>query len=109
MSSITVSDTGFQSILNAALERYSKLTGIDLIGHPSAEKVQNCRFPEDIVELLLERETAFKDYRNKYRKLIDCLRPVVQVIHAISGVCGEATAAVPVSSVHWILLICSCL
>jgi hypothetical protein len=100
MSSKAASGIDFQFILNAALERYTKQTGIDLTGHPSAEKVQNCRSPEDIVELLLEREAAFKDHRNKYRKLIDCLRPVVQVIHAISGVFGEAIAAVLVSSVH---------
>jgi hypothetical protein len=98
MSSITASSTSLESILNAALESYTKQTVIDLTGHPSAEKVQNCHSPEDILELLLERETAFKDYRNKYRKLINCLRPVVQVIHAISGVFGEATAAVLVSS-----------
>jgi hypothetical protein len=109
MPPITASGTSFQSILNAALESYTKQTGIDLTRHPSGEKVQNCHTPEDVVELLLERETAFEDYRNKNRKLIDCLRPVVQVVHAFSSAFGEATAVVLVSSVHWILLIRSCL
>jgi fungal STAND N-terminal Goodbye domain len=99
MSSISASSTSFQSILDAALEGYAQQTGIDLTCHPSAEKVQNCHSPEEFVQLLREREAAFKNYRDKYRKLIDCLRPVVQFVHAFSGVFGEAAAAVPVSSV----------
>lgn len=88
--SSTASSANFQSILDAALDSYTKQTGIDLIKHPSAHKLQNCHSTEDIVQLLLERETAFKEYRDKYRKLIDCLRPVVQVVHAFSGTFAKA-------------------
>ena len=91
MSSITASCANFQFVLDAALESYTKQTGIDLTKHPSADKLQYCHSPEDIVELLLERETAFKDYRNKYGKLIDCLRPAAQIVHVFSGALGEAT------------------
>ena len=86
--------TNFQSVLDAALDSYARQTGVDLAKHRSADKLQNCHSPEDIIQLLSERETAFKDYRDKYRKLIDCLRPVVQVIHAFSGVLGEASGLV---------------
>ena len=82
---MTTSSPNFQSILDAALDNYHKQTGIDLINHPSAEQLQNCHSPDDVVKLLLERESAFKDYRDKYRKLINCLRPVVNVIHAFSS------------------------
>jgi hypothetical protein len=90
----TASSSNFQSILDAALDSYSGQTGVDLTKHPSADKLQNCHSPEDFIRLLLERETAFKDYRDKYRNLIDCLRPVVQVVHAFSGVLGEAAGLV---------------
>jgi hypothetical protein len=80
----------FQSILDAAFESYANQTGIDLTKHPSADKLQNCHSPEDVIKLLLERETAFNNYRDKYRQLIDCFRPIVQVVHAFSGVLGEA-------------------
>ena len=60
-------------------------------------KIQNCHSREDVIQLLLEREFAFKDYRDKYRKLIDCIRPVVQVVHAFSGVLGETSGIVLVS------------
>ena len=83
---MTTLSPNFQSILDAALDNYHKQTGIDLTNHPSAEQLQNCHSPDDVVKLLLERESTFKDYRDKYRKLIDCLRPVVNVIHAFSAI-----------------------
>jgi len=84
-----MSSPNFQSILDAALDSYAKQTGIDLTKHPSAQKLQNCPSPEDVLQILSERESAFKDYRDQYRDLIDRIRPVVQVIHAFSAVLGE--------------------
>jgi hypothetical protein len=103
MSSIAMSSSNFQSILDAALDNYFKQTGIDLINHPSAEQLQNCQSPDDVLQLLLERESAFNDYRDKYRDLIDSLRPVVQAVHVFSSTLGEAAGLV--SSAHSILLI----
>jgi len=100
MSSMATSTSNFQSILDAALDHYHKQTGIDLTKHPFAEQLQNCHSPDDVVQLLLERETSFKDYREKYRKLIDYLRPVVKVIHALSGIIGEGLGAGLVSDQH---------
>ena len=91
---MATSSSNFQSILNAALDDYHKHTGIDLTKHPSAAQLQNCHSPEDVVQVLLEREASFKDYREKYRKLIDCLRPVVKVVHALSGILGEGAGLV---------------
>jgi fungal STAND N-terminal Goodbye domain len=90
MSLPTASSANFQSILDAALDDYARQTGVDLTRHPSAEKLQSCHSPDDVIRLLLEKETAFKDYRDNHRNLIDRLRPVVQVVHAFSGVLGEA-------------------
>lgn len=94
MSQPTASPAIFQSIIDVALDSYARQTGVDLIKHPSAEKLQNCHSSEDIIQLFLERETAFKDYRDKYRNLIDRLRPVVRVVHGFSGVLGEAAGLV---------------
>ena len=103
MSSMATSSSNFQSILDAALSNYHKHTGIDLTKHPSATQLQNCHHsPDDVIQLLLERETSFKDYREKYRKLIDRLRPVVKVIHAFSGILGERAGLV--SNQQYILL-----
>ena len=94
MSSTSMSSNSFQSILDAAFESYSKQTGIDLTKHPSADKLQSCHSTDDVLQVLSERESAFKDYRGKYRNLIDCLRPVVQVVHTFSDVLREAAGLV---------------
>jgi len=94
MSSTTTSSTNFQSILDAALLSYATQTGIDITKHPSADKLQHCHSPEDVIRVLLERETAFKNYREKYHKLIDFLRPVVKVVQAFSGILAEAAGLV---------------
>ena len=84
-----MSSPNFQSILDAALDSYAERTGIDLTKHPSANKLQNCRSSDDVLQILSERESAFEDYRDQYRNLIGRVRPVVQVVHALSGVLGE--------------------
>ena len=71
MSLIAATSANFQSILDAALDSYVKQTGVDITKHPSAEKLQNCHSPEDVIQLLSEGETAFKDYRVKYQNLIN--------------------------------------
>ena len=86
----TESTASFQAVFDDALVRYVEETGVDITKHPSAEKLQNCNSPEDIIQLLFERESAFKDYRNtKFCRLIDRLCPVVRVVHALSSVLGE--------------------
>jgi hypothetical protein len=77
-----------------ALTDYAKLTGIDLAKHPFAEKIELSTTPEAILELLRERERAFKEYREVNRGLISCLSPVVKVLHASSGFLGEAVSLV---------------
>ena len=96
MPPAAIPSTNFQSILNAALKSYTEQTGEDLTNHPFAHKLKSCTTSEDALELLQDRETAFKDYRNKNHKLINCLRPVVQVIHALSGVLGGVAGLVSI-------------
>jgi len=102
MSSTAISSTNLQSILNAGLDYYAKQTGIDLSKHPSADKLQSCATSEDVLQLLQDRETAFEDYRDKHRKLINCLRPVVKVVHAFSGILGEVAGLVSNFSLIWL-------
>ena len=84
----------FQSIIDAALDDYTRQTGIDLTKHPSANKLQNCRSPDDVLQILSERESTFKDYRDQYRNLISRVHPIVQVVHALSAVLGEVAGLV---------------
>jgi hypothetical protein len=89
-----MSSPNFQYIVDAALDSYAKQTGIDLTKHHSANKLQNCHSPDDVLQIISERESAFKDYRDQYRNLINRVRPVVQVVHALSAVLGEIAGSV---------------
>ena len=86
----TISHSNLQLIIDALAE-YSKQTGIDLSQNPFSEKLQQSNTPDAILELLQEREQAFKEYRNGNRRLINCLSPAVRVLHVFSGLLGEAT------------------
>ena len=88
MSSIVISSSNFEVIFDLALANYCEHTGIDLSQHPPelAEKLQNRQSPDAILELLQEKVNEFKDFRNGNHKLINCLRPVVQVLHEFSSV-----------------------
>ena len=90
------SSSNFQLIINA-LADYAKLTGIDLTKSPSAEKIERSNSPEAILELLQEQEKAFKEYREVGRRLISCLNPTIKVLHAFSGILGEAVSMVSVT------------
>ena len=69
-----------------ALADYTKETGFDLSNNPFAAKFKQSSSPEAILQLLQEREKAFKGYRNENRRLINCLNPTVKVLHRFSGI-----------------------
>ena len=91
--------TNFQLVLDA-LDKYSEKTGINLRENPFADKVKNCDSPSAVLLLLEENIKAFKDYLEENRKLIDCLNPVVQFVHAFSGILGEASGFVSRGQLH---------
>jgi hypothetical protein len=93
MSSVgqaTSSSTSNSQLTIDALADYAKIAGVDLSGNPFAVAVERSNSPEAVLELLREREKAFKEYRDGNRMLINCLSPVVKVIHALSQIVGEA-------------------
>ena len=85
--------SNFQSIVDA-VDKYVEQTGINLKENPFTDKVKDCDSPGAILRLLQENLKVFKDYRDQNRKFIDCLSPVVQFVHAFSGVLGEAAGLV---------------
>ena len=80
--------SNFELIINA-LADYANLTGVDLSNNPFAEDIQRYNTPDAILDLLQEREKAFKEYRDGNRSLIESISPAVRVLHAFSGFLGE--------------------
>jgi hypothetical protein len=81
-------------LIRDALDTYAEQMKIDLKDNPFAEEVKGCDSPEAILQLLEKNRDEFKEYRDKNRKFIDCLNPVVKFVHAFSEVLGEATSLV---------------
>ena len=89
----TSSSSNAQLIISA-LADYSKETGIDLSNNPFATALEQSNSPEAILQLLQQREKAFKEYRDGNRSLINYLSPAIKVLQAFSGILGEAVSLV---------------
>ena len=94
MSSATNSSSNFQTIFDVALSDYAKQTDTDLATHPFSQTLQNCDSADKILDLLQDKANQFQAYRDGNRKLINHLKPVVQVLHTVSGILGEAATLV---------------
>jgi hypothetical protein len=91
---LTSSTYTIHSIIDAALADYTKLTGTDLSKTPFATALEQSNSLEAVLQLLHEREKAFKEYRDDDRKLMNCLSPAVKVLQAFSDIVGEAVSQV---------------
>jgi hypothetical protein len=81
-------------LIRDALDTYTEQMKIDLKDNPFAEQVKGCDSPEAILRLLEKNRDNFKEYRDKNRKFIDCLNPVIKFVHVFSNVLGEAATLV---------------
>jgi len=88
-----VSPSNFQ-ILTDALANYSRQTGIDLPKNAFTQKLQLSKSPDDILQLLREREKDFKEYRDRNRTLISCLKPAVDVLDTFSSILDKTASLV---------------
>jgi len=92
MSSNTYNpQSNYQSIIDA-LTNYADQTGIELSNNPFANKLLLSDSPEAILELFHDRERSFKGYLERNRKLINCLTPVVQILHIFCYILGESVS-----------------
>ena len=96
----STSSTSNAQLITDALAKYAEITGIDLAKNPFTAALEQSTSPEAILQLLLEREKAFKKYRDGSRTLINSLSPVVKVIQAFSGILGEAVCLVSTHTIR---------
>jgi len=96
MSSTGKATSPFENVklIINALADYAKETGVDLSKNPFAAKLEQLMSPEDILQLLEEREKPFKEYREGNRRLTNFLNPAVKVLHGFSGILREAASLV---------------
>jgi hypothetical protein len=88
-----MSSSRFRLILDS-LEEYTKETGIDLTENPFSTSLQSCNSPDEVLQLIRDKAEAFKEFREGNRRLINWLKPVVQVVHAFAGTLGQGIGPV---------------
>ena len=83
-SNTTSAPSNFEALFSVALTEYTKRTGKDLRDHPLASRINSCDDAESIVVIFQEQAQAFEEFRRGDTKLFEWLRPVVNVLHALS-------------------------
>lgn len=74
-------------LFEAAVHDYQKQTGVKLIDHPLARKLENCNSVESITSVLQEQARSFIDFRRDESddgKVMKLLKHVVHVLHTLS-------------------------
>ena len=72
----------FQSLLESALQRYEKKTGVTLSKHPLALQLQSCNSVEDFNKLLQDKA---RDVRESQR-IIESMKTIVSILTPLSSV-----------------------
>ena len=77
--STSTSTPNFQSVLNAALEKYENKTKNRLLTHPLATQLQSCNSPAEILSVLEGLVQRFDQRRTRDDRLRNWLNPTVNV------------------------------
>ncbi|KAH9969705.1 hypothetical protein BC827DRAFT_25282 [Russula dissimulans] len=86
--------SNFQSVLNAALEKYENKTKNKLLTHPLAARLQSCNSPAEILSVLEGLVRQFDQRRASNDKLQSWLNPTVNVLYAFSATLGAGVGLV---------------
>jgi len=93
-STSTPTSSNFQSVLNAALEKYENKTKNKLLTHPLATQLQSCNSPAEILSLLEGLVRQFDQHRTSDDRLRHWLNPTVNVLYALSATLGGSVGLV---------------
>ena len=76
----------FESLFQSALEKYEKVTGIDLVRHPLAAQLERCNSVESMTRALQDRAEAFCKFREGNHEAITVLKHTVRALHTLSSI-----------------------
>ncbi|KAH9969808.1 hypothetical protein BC827DRAFT_35511 [Russula dissimulans] len=93
-STSTPTSFNFQSVLNAALEKYENKTRNKLLTHPLAAQLQSCSSPTEILSILEGLVQQFDQGRSHDDRLQSWLNPTVNVLYAFSATLGGGVGLV---------------
>ncbi|KAH9034086.1 hypothetical protein EDB85DRAFT_1948825 [Lactarius pseudohatsudake] len=88
------SESRFKLILDAALSKYQKKTGKNIISHPLAVELQRCSSIDAVLAILQRQSEAFEQFRGGDRRLMKGIGLSVHVLYALSATLGEGAGLV---------------
>jgi hypothetical protein len=88
------SASNLRSILDEASVQYKELTGFDLATHPLGAKFENWDSVDTVLEVFQDQARIFNEFRKGNEKLMEWLKPTVQVMVSISTSLGNASTTV---------------
>jgi len=75
----------FQLLFETALQDYEKQTGMKLIDHPLARRLETCDSVDSITSILQEQVQAFRNFRGDDGKVMKSLKCAVHVLYTLSN------------------------
>jgi hypothetical protein len=88
MANQSTSVVSFQTLLDSALLRYEKKTGITLSKHPLALRLQSCNSVEDFNNILQEKA---KDVKESER-IVKSMKTIVSILTPLSSAASLSNA-----------------
>ena len=76
-------------LFEAALDDYKQQTGIELVEHPLAERLQYYDSVESVTAILREQAQDFKEFREK-DKVLNPLKKVLTILHRLPSAANFA-------------------
>jgi STAND-like protein len=81
-------------ILDEALAQYRELTGHELTAHPLAANFENWNSVDTVLDVFQDQSQKFSEFRKGNERLMEWLKPTVQVLVSVSGSLGNALSTV---------------
>ncbi|KAH9012794.1 hypothetical protein EDB84DRAFT_923055 [Lactarius hengduanensis] len=90
------SSSQFESIINAALNKFKEKTGKNLLDDWLAKELQSCNSVEAVMDIIQGQAEAFDKFQNGGSKLMKWIRSSVHVLYTISAALGDGVGvAIP--------------
>jgi hypothetical protein len=89
LMSSSPSSSNFQIIFDNALRAYQTRIKKDLLTHPLAAQLEDCRSPGSILDVLQQQVEELNRSQRRNERWTRWLDPTVKVLHAFSGMLGE--------------------
>ncbi len=89
-----ISASNLHLILDEAFAQYRQLTGHELTAHPLAANFENWGSIDTVLDVFQDQSRKFSEFRKGNERLMEWLKPTVEVLVSVSASLGSALSTV---------------